>query len=272
MQRSHWIVQTPLDILSFNSRAQLGECKKGGENVHIRQQPLLLDIESSGQLNIPIRYLSGNFAPTHRTQPLSPCEYSGTLPEELAGGEYVRNGGNPLVNGSLERDAHWFDGDGMLSGVAFSRNSEKGSTCPKFVNQYVLTDVFIASMTSPSLETPILPSITTLVNPLSSLKAIILRILRTVVLVLLSHLPGSKQAITRISVANTAFLYHDGRALATCESGPPMRVSLPGLETVGWYTGKDCEGEAGTAGATGFGGKGLLSFFKEWTTAHVRMS
>lgn len=181
----------------------------------------------------------------------------------------MRNGGNPLINGSLERDAHWFDGDGMLSGVAFSRHGEGKGPQPEFVNKYVLTDVLLSSMTSPSLETPILPSITTLVNPLSSLIAIMSRIFRTLLLVMLSHLPGSEQAVKRISVANTAIVYHDGRALATCESGPPMRISLPGLETVGWYTGNSCEGEGDIVDHRGFGGKGLLSFFKEWTTAHV---
>ena len=160
----------------------------------------------------------------------------------------------------------------MLSGVAFLQQDEKGSVRPEFVNHYVLTDVFLASVTSPSLETPILPSIATLVSPLSSLAAILRRIFRTVLLVVLSHLPGSEVAIKRISVANTAFIYHDGRALATCESGPPMRISLPRLETVGWYTGVDCEGEKGKVEHDGFGGKGLLSFFKEWTTAHVSTS
>ncbi|KAG7008720.1 hypothetical protein G7Y79_00004g013040 [Physcia stellaris] len=129
----------------------------------------------------PHPYLSGNFAPIHRVQPLTPCEYSGTLPEELAGGQYVRNGGNPLINGSLERDAHWFDGDGMLSGVAFSRHGEKGTF------------------------------------------------------------------------------------------GQNSSTTLPGLETIGWYTGTNCEGEAGIIEEPGFGGEGLLSFFKEWTTAHPRV-
>ncbi|KAL8796823.1 MAG: hypothetical protein Q9195_000906 [Heterodermia aff. obscurata] len=58
----------------------------------------------------------------------------------------------------------------MLTGVAFLRHGEKGIVRPQFVNQYVLTDVFIASMTSPLLETPILPSIATLprVDPRTS--------------------------------------------------------------------------------------------------------
>ena len=203
--------------------------------------------------------------------PLIPCAYTGTIPDELAGGEYVRNGGNPVTNEALGRDAHWFDGDGMLSGVSFRRTGERDVIQPEFVNQYVLTDVFLSTKATPSLKTPMLPSIATLVNPMSSLIEIVLRILRTVALVILSHLPGSQTAIKRISVANTAVLYHDGRALATCESGPPMRISLPGLETIGWFNGRTNEGEPEIATSPGFGGGGnrLLSFMREWTTAHV---
>lgn len=221
------------------------------------------------------RYLSGNFAPVQSVLPLTPCTFTGSIPEELAGGEYVRNGGNPVTNEALGRDAHWFDGDGMLSGVLFRRKQarrtrQNGYIEPEFANQYILTDVYLSSKSSDRLKTPILPSIATLVNPLSSLVIIILRILRTLVLVLLSHLPGSQQAIKKISVANTAILYHDGRALATCESGPPMRVSLPGLETIGWYNGHRSEGEGGRNENPGFGGTGLFSFMREWATAHVR--
>ncbi|KAL8722568.1 MAG: hypothetical protein Q9225_000963 [Loekoesia sp. 1 TL-2023] len=219
----------------------------------------------------PHPYLSGNFAPIQRVQPLTPCSYTGTIPTDLAGGEYVRNGGNPVANELLGRDAHWFDGDGMLTGVSFRSSNEKNAIQPEFVNQYILTDVFLSTITSPSIKTPILPSIATLVNPLSSLLTITIRILRTLLLVLFSHLPGSKQAIKKISVANTAILYHDGRALATCESGPPMRVALPGLETVGWFNGQHCEGEPKAITDPGFGGEGALSFFREWTTAHPRV-
>ncbi|KAL8941903.1 MAG: hypothetical protein Q9216_001976 [Gyalolechia sp. 2 TL-2023] len=219
----------------------------------------------------PHPYLSGNFAPIQHIQPLTPCLFTGIIPRELAGGEYVRNGGNPVANESLGRDAHWFDGDGMLTGVSFRSENEKGAIEPEFVNRYVLTDVFLSTVTSPAIRTPILPSIATLVNPLSSLLTITFRILRTLVLVLLSHLPGSKQAIRKISVANTAIVFHDGRALATCESGPPMRISLPGLETVGWFNGDSCEGESHAAAGLGFGGGGPLSFFREWTTAHPRV-
>lgn len=157
----------------------------------------------------------------------------------------------------------------MLSGVAFRRNDIKGTVQPEFVNQYILTDVFLSAIYSPQLKTPILPSIATLVNPSTRVFTIILRILRTLTLIFLSHLPGSKQVIKRISVANTALIYHDGRALATCESGVPMRVSLPTLETVGWYNGNQDEDQSQVSSKCGFGGDGYLSSMREWTTAHV---
>jgi carotenoid cleavage dioxygenase-like enzyme len=217
----------------------------------------------------PHPYLSGNFAPVRAVQPLTACAYTGTIPEELYGGEYVRNGGNPVTNEDLGRDAHWFDGDGMLSGVAFTRTVN--GVQPEFVNQYILTDIYLSTISSKHLRTPVLPSIATLVNPLSSLYFIVLLVARSIFLVLLSRLPGSVQVINKISVANTGVLFHDGRALATCESGPPMRVALPGLETVGWYNGKRAEGESRAEEGSGFGGGGLLGFMKEWTTAHPRV-
>ncbi|GME27948.1 Carotenoid oxygenase [Neofusicoccum parvum] len=216
-------------------------------------------------------YLAGNYAPATRTRELTPCTYTGSIPEELVGGQYVRNGGNPISNEDLGRDAHWFDGDGMLAGVLFKR-SDDGEIRPEFVAQFILTDLLLSSLSNRSLRFPILPSIATLVDPLSSLLAIMLRIMRTVFLVILSHLPGSRQPIKKISVANTGVYYHDGRALATCESGPPIRVSLPTLETIGWFNGSTADGEpARRSDEARFGGIGLLGFMKEWTTGHPKV-
>ncbi len=78
----------------------------------------------------------GNFAPVDRVSPLTPCGFDGQIPEELAGGEYVRNGANPLHHDDPGIEAHWFDGDGMLTGVSFRRvDGAPGSLQPEFVNQ-----------------------------------------------------------------------------------------------------------------------------------------
>ncbi|PNS19578.1 hypothetical protein CAC42_7422 [Sphaceloma murrayae] len=226
-----------------------------------------------GQASAKHPYLAGNFAPIQQIVPLTPCTYQGHIPEELAGGEYVRNGGNPVSNQDLGRDAHWFDGDGMLSGVAFKRCGD-GSIQPEFVNQYVLTDVYLSTVSSPHVKTPILPSIATLVNPVASFFWITFRVLRTILLICFSFLSGSKQAIKKISVANTSVWFHDGRALAGCESGPPMRISLPGLDTVGWYDGCGAENEPESEHAQDgktIGGEGLLGWMREWTTAHPKV-
>ncbi|KAK0628383.1 retinal pigment epithelial membrane protein [Bombardia bombarda] len=220
-------------------------------------------------LNHP--YLSGNFAPIHRTFALTPCSSEGEIPADLAGGQYVRNGANPLSNGDSNREAHWFDGDGMVSGVLFRRIGDDGAIQPEFVNQYLVTDVYAYAKGNRFLKKPVMFSITTLVSPCTTALQTILAALRTVALVVLSRLPGSEASVKKISVANTAILYHDGRALATCESGPPLRVALPSLETIGWFNGKTAENEPNHESQDGFGGRGILSLVKEWTTAHPRV-
>ncbi|KAH6647306.1 retinal pigment epithelial membrane protein [Truncatella angustata] len=226
--------------------------------------------EKSQQLRGPHPYLSGNFAPIQRTRPLTACTFEGVIPVELAGGQYVRNGGNPTTNEDLGRDAHWFDGDGMLSGVLFRRGGAKSTEIvPHFVNQYILTDVFLNAKDNPNLKRPLLPSIATLVS--ASLLTVILAVFRTMFLVLLSCLPGSRHRVKKISVANTSVVYHDGRALATCESGPPMRFQLPSLETVGWFSGRDAENEPHQDPRSGFGGDSSIAFWKEWTTGHPKV-
>ncbi|PPJ52044.1 hypothetical protein CBER1_09815 [Cercospora berteroae] len=250
----------------FITNTRAGQKRKRSPSTNIQPTP---------QAKHP--YLSGNFAPIQQTLPLTPCTYTGSIPEELAEGEYIRNGSNPVSNDDLGRDSHWFDGDGMLSGVSFTKDEHTGDVTPEFVNQFVLTDLYLNTRGSDKLRVPILPSIATLVSPVASFIWVTFRILRTVLLVLLSHLPGSKQKIKKISVANTNVIYHDGRALATCESGPPMRIQLPGLETVGWYNGVSAEGEPidekdeqDKDKAFGQDG-GLISFMREWTTAHPKV-
>jgi carotenoid cleavage dioxygenase-like enzyme len=223
-------------------------------------------------------YLSGNFAPIDVELPLTPCTYHGTLPPELAGGQYVRNGGNPaqfadqLAHDHQRAHYHWFDGDGMLAGVYFRRGPH-GRIQPEFVSAHVLTDVHLHAHHTPALRRPLVPSVALFVDPLASLLAVLAAIARAIALVLASHLPGALARVRTLSVANTSVLYHDGRALATCESGPPLRFVLPGLQTAGWFDGVRAEGEApqpGQEDLTPFGaGDAVLGWVKKWTTAHV---
>lgn len=77
--------------------------------------------------------------------------------------------------------------------------------------------------------------------------------------------------IKRVSSANTSIFHHDGRVMATNEIGPPMRVFLPLLKTVGWFTGNMAEGEPIGIDACKetFGSPGMEGALKEMTTAHV---
>jgi hypothetical protein len=155
----------------------------------------------------------------------------------------------------------------MLAGVLFDyeiTETGKHVIVPKFINKYVLTDVILSS--SSTSPTPVLPSIATLLAPVTKLPTLLYSILRAVTLTAASHL-NQQLSIRRISVANTALLYHDGRALATCESGPPMWISLPGLETIGWW---DLEGDYRDEIGLRENGGTILGWMKEWCTAHVR--
>lgn len=166
----------------------------------------------------------------------------------------------------------------MLAGVYFAEVADGGvkpfftsryirlcslSTIKLILSSFIRTDIFLQTQKQ-HLHCPLLPSISTMVSPATSLCKMFLAVARTLfyfVLSLFSNLP-----LKRISVANTAIMWWDGHALATCESGPPMHVSLPGLGTVGWWP----------VGITTSNGnkhtspiQGLRDFFDEWTTAHV---
>lgn len=222
--------------------------------------------------------LQGNFAPIQRQRSLEACTYSGSIPAELKGGQYIRNGGNPSFGHDVTGDMHMFDGDGMLSGILFQRREgsegSEGEFVPHFVNRYVLTDIYIASKSMSNLGAPILPSIATLLRSFTSAFSVMYSIGRFVFIVLWSHVKTSASSIRKISVANTALLYHDRRALATCQTGPPMRVQLPNLETVGWYNGESADNELPVSATQdaqdAFRGSGLFGFLRNWATAHVR--
>ncbi|KAF9887948.1 hypothetical protein FE257_009470 [Aspergillus nanangensis] len=216
-------------------------------------------------------YLSGNYAPIQTTLASQPCQLSGTIPDEFFGGQYVRNGSNPLHDDD-KRDLHWFDGDGMLTGVFFERGPNGSGVQPVFSNQYIVTDVYQAARKSPGIY-PILPSVATFVDPHSSPFRVFRGAVRTAFLIFASLLRLVASPIKKVNSANTNVLYHDGRAMATCEIGPPIRVFLPSLQTVGWFTGGKVMGEPEDRDASQarFGGGGIQGFYKEMTTAHPRV-
>ena len=217
------------------------------------------------------RCTRGNFAPIHQELSFIVCEFSGVIPTELVGGQYVRNGANPSVGNGSIGDMHMFDGDGMLTGVYFRTKEGSPDVEPCFVNRYVLTDIYLAHNTIPKLHSSILPSVATIASPVASVLDVFYRLLRFVLLLLWSHIRYPLSAIRKISAANTAILSHDGRTLATCQTGPPMRVQLPSLETIGWYNGQISENERvkHSLQKDAFGRNSWLGFLKDWVTAHV---
>jgi hypothetical protein len=130
-----------------------------------------------------------------------------------------------------------FDGDGMLHGVLFPK-SQDGA--PLFTNRHLATPLL--TLTLLLLRSPI-PSIALLISPLSSLHRIIAAIIQ-------SFLIAVRARLGVLSVANTSVVWWgtgmgteaqadlgqapDQRLLATCESGPPLEVRVPELDTVGW--------------------------------------
>lgn len=54
-------------------------------------------------------FLKGNFAPVEEEYISQPCSIvSGEIPDELLGGQYVRNGGNPIYPPKEGRHYHWY--------------------------------------------------------------------------------------------------------------------------------------------------------------------
>lgn len=198
-------------------------------------------------------YLSGNYWPQQNELHLSTCEVVGALPAVLRGGQFVRNGPNSAIPPEEGQNYHMFDGDGMIHGVYFRHNPTTGKVEPLYINKFIHTDVFLVSR---FWGTSLLPSIASLIDPLTNVVSILQTILRSGTIAFLS---GS----SRLSTANTALVYHDGRMLATCESGPPMHVGLPELETVDWHTFKD---EKTGKSLSAIGGSS-----SEWITGHPKV-
>jgi carotenoid cleavage dioxygenase-like enzyme len=52
-------------------------------------------------------FLKGNFAPVDKEFISYPCRVQGEIPDELLGGQYIRNGGNPVYPPDQGRHYHW---------------------------------------------------------------------------------------------------------------------------------------------------------------------
>ncbi|WWD10113.1 hypothetical protein V865_008246 [Kwoniella europaea PYCC6329] len=234
-------------------------------------------------------FLRGNFAPVTQEYVSHPCQVvHGQVPQELFGGQYIRNGGNPVYPPEQGRHYHWFDGDGMLHGVFFD-----GQGRPSYTNRHLATPLL--TMTLLLLRSP-LPSIALLISPLSSLHRIVVAILQAFLIALRARMGV-------LSVANTSVIWWgrglgldeleedqvehvlgasemlsndpDQRLLATCESGPPLEVQLPSLQTIGWDRLKDPftgESLAERRGRWEWWKRfGLSRVQEDWMTAHPRV-
>ena len=164
----------------------------------------------------------------------------------------------------------------MLHGVHFP--PEAPGTA-RYTNRHLATPLL--DLTLLLLRSPI-PSIALLISPLSSLHRIISAIIQAFTIAIRARLGV-------LSVANTSVIWWatglgteaeeekeiddqlglndvqgDGRLLATCESGPPLEVRVPGLETVRWDRFEDGNGES-------LGNRrGKWEWFKRWGLSRVQ--
>jgi carotenoid cleavage dioxygenase-like enzyme len=208
--------------------------------------------------------LTGNYRSLDQEHHLAPVSFSGSLPRELASSLYARNGANasPRNNANPEIDFHWFDGYGAVAAVYFKLLPD-GRISPEFAYRYLLTDVYLHDKASVG-HRAILPSVATLLGSFWNIHLILWAVIRSAILVFLSMFGDTP--VYRLSAANTALVHHDGRALATCESGPPLWISLPNLDTVDWF---GLEGADGTSLRKNGGTSAMTN---EFTTAHVSCS
>jgi hypothetical protein len=181
----------------------------------------------------------------------------------------------------------------MLHGVYFPTSDQSGqngqrpyghassarrSPAPIYTNRHLATPLL--DLTLLLLRSPI-PSIALLISPLSSLPKIITAIIQAFTIAIRARLGV-------LSVANTSVVWWakglgteaeeerlieddlgigeeggDGRLLATCESGPPLEVRVPGLETVRWDRLDDREENLGNR-------RGGWEWFKRWGLSRVQ--
>ena len=152
----------------------------------------------------------------------------------------------------------------MLHGVLFPADPNDP---PLYTNRQLATSLL--TMTLILLRSPI-PSIALLISPLSSIHRIAAAILQAIFLAVRARLGV-------LSVANTSVIWwgsglgHDSsdvpdhRLLATCESGPPLEVRLPDLETVGWDRLEDIQSQESLSRS-----RQSTPFWKRWGLSKIQ--
>jgi hypothetical protein len=160
----------------------------------------------------------------------------------------------------------------MLHGVLFPNDP---SSPPTYTNRHLATPLL--TLTLLLLRSP-LPSIALLISPLSSLHRIVVAIIQAFLILLRARMgvlsvantaviwwgqglgkeaeeeakveaaisieggSGGRRKFRRMNSLVREYR-KDHRLLATCESGPPLEVRVPGLETVWWDRLRDEQGE-----------------------------
>ena len=146
----------------------------------------------------PQPYLEGPYAPVHEEIVARDLTVThGEIPKDLIG-TFVRNGANPKM--APKGRYHWFDGDGMIHGIAF----EGGEA--SYRNRFIRTKALLAEIEAGK------PLWTGILEPPDFAN------------------PGGPFKNT----ANTDLVYHAGKLLALWwQSGVPYNVRLDDLETCG---------------------------------------
>ncbi|XP_051119625.1 probable carotenoid cleavage dioxygenase 4, chloroplastic [Andrographis paniculata] len=158
----------------------------------------------------PGHVLAGNFAPTDELPPTLCDTIEGSIPSCLEGGAYIRNGPNPqfIPRGPY----HFFDGDGMLHMIKFSKGNEA-----TFCSRYVETYKYLAER---EVGYPFVPSIFASFN---GVPATVARLGLNMARVILGQFDPMNRGF---GVANTSLSVIGNRLYALCESDLPYEVKL----------------------------------------------